>query len=175
METTAALFSQAELCEAAGIDRETANNWIKRGLLETSRLGGRKLRGRRLFSMLEICKAHLMNEVIKYLAIPVSDAAELASQAIAAFVKTERLTRIEDRQEAAFALALVSRQRAQWVVDLRRGGKALFSEKEAREARHPLAILPIAQAFVAIHQQCVKYLGADRRVLRAYHIRVVRR
>jgi hypothetical protein len=175
METTAALFSQAELCEAAGIDRETANNWIKRGLLETSTLGGRKLRGRRLFSMLEICKAHLMNETIKCLAIPASDAAEIADRAIAEFVKTEKLARIDDGQEPTFALALVSRHREQWVTDLRRGGKALFSEKESREARHPLAILPIAQAFVAIHQQCVKFLHADRRVRRGFRIPVARR
>jgi hypothetical protein len=57
METTVALFSQAELCEAAGIDRETANNWIKRGLLETTAVGGRKMRGRRLFSVLEIASS----------------------------------------------------------------------------------------------------------------------
>jgi hypothetical protein len=175
METTAALFTQAELCAAAGIDRDTANNWIKRGLLETSRLGGRKLRGRRLFSMLEICKAHLMNETIKYLSIPVSDAAEIASRAIAEFVKAEKLARIDDGQEPSFAIALVTRQGGRWVADLRRGSKALLSEKESREARHPLAILPIAQAFVAIHQQCVKFLHADRRVRRGFRIPVARR
>jgi hypothetical protein len=166
METTTALFSQAELCEAAGIDRQTANNWVKRGLLETSTLGGRKLRGRRLFSMLEICKAHLMNQAIKCLAIPVSDAAEVVSEAIAAFVKTEKLTRIEDDHEPSFAVTLVSRHRDRWITDLRRGGKALFSEKESREVRYPVAVLPISQAFVAIHHQCAKFLRADRRVRR---------
>src|SRR5947209_7968659 len=92
METTVALFSQAELCEAAGIDHETANNWIKRGLLETTAVGGRRMRGRRLFSMLEIYKAHLMQEMIKYLGIPPSHCVEIANRAIAEFAKAEKLT-----------------------------------------------------------------------------------
>src|SRR5437588_2876754 len=105
METTVALFSQAELCEAAGIDHETANNWIKRGLLETTAVGGRRMRGRRLFSMLEIYKAHLMNEAINYLGIPPSHCAEIANRAIAEFVRGEKLVRIGDDQEPAFAIA----------------------------------------------------------------------
>src|SRR6266566_1779758 len=124
METTVALFSQAELCQAAGIDHETANNWIKRGLLETTAVGGRRMRGRRLFSMLEIYKAHLMHEVIKHLGIPPSHCAEIASRAIAEFVKTEKLIRIDDDHEPSFAIALVARQHGKWITDLRFGSKA---------------------------------------------------
>jgi hypothetical protein len=158
METTAASFSQVELCEAAGIDHETANNWIKRGLLETTAVGGRKMRGRRLFSMLEIYKAHLMNEAITYLGIPPSHCAEIASRAIAAFVKAEKLTRIDDDHEPAFAIALVARQNGKWITDLRFGSKALFSSKEAQQVNNPLAILPISEAFTAIHRRCAKFL-----------------
>jgi hypothetical protein len=158
LETTVALFSQAELCEAAGIDHETANNWIKRGLLETAAVGGRKVRGRRLFSMLEIYKAHLMNEMIECLGIPPSHCAEIANRAIAEFAKTEKLVRIDDDHEPAFAIALVSRQRGKWVTDLRFGNKSLFSSTEAQQAENPLAILPLSQAFTIIHQRCLKFL-----------------
>ena len=158
METTVALFSQAELCEAAGIDHETANNWVKRGLLETTAVGGRKMRGRRLFSMLEIYKVHLMNEVIRFLAIPPSPSSEIASQAIAAFVKAEKLTRLDDDRQPTFAIALVARQRGKWVTDLRVGNKPLFSSTEAQQATNPLAILPISEAFTRVHRQCVKFL-----------------
>jgi hypothetical protein len=162
METTLALFSQAELCEAAGIDRETANNWIKRGLLETTAVGGRRMRGRRLFSMLEIYKAYLMNEAIEYLAIPPSHCAEIASRAIAEFAKKEKLTSIDDDHEPTFVIALVVRQRGKWVTDLRFGNKPLYSSKEAQQAAHPLAILPISEAFTATHQKCVKFLRTGR-------------
>jgi len=163
METNVALFSQVELCEAAGIDHETANNWIKRGLLETTAVGGRRMRGRRLFSMLEIYKAHLMNEMIEHLGIPPSHSAEIANRAITGFVKTEKLTRIDDDHEPAFAIALVARQRGKWVTDLRFGRESLFSSKEAQQAGNPLAVLPISEAFTRIHRQCVKFLRTGAR------------
>jgi len=159
MEITVALFSQAELCEAAGIDHETANNWIKRGLIETTAVGGRKMRGRRLFSMLEIYKAHLMNEAITYLGILPSHCADIANRAIAEFAKTEKLTRIDDDHEPTFAIALVSRQHGKWITDVRFGSKALFSSKEAQQVGNPFAILPISETFTAIHRHCVKFLG----------------
>jgi hypothetical protein len=139
METTVALFSQVELCEAAGIDHETANNWIKRGLLETTAVGGRKMRGRRLFSMMEIC-------------------AEIANRVITEFAKAEKLSRIDDNYEPTFAIALVSRQRGKWVTDLRFGNKPLYSSKEAQQVENPLAVLPVSEAFTAIHRQCAKFL-----------------
>jgi len=158
METTVALFSQAALCEAAGIDHETANNWIKRGLLERTAVGGRKMRGRRLFSMLEIYKARLMREMTRFLAIPPSHCAEIASRAIAEFVKTEKLIRIDDDHEPTLAIALVVRQRGKWVTDLRLGHSPLFSSMQTQQAETPLAILPISQAFITIHKQCAKFL-----------------
>jgi hypothetical protein len=161
MEITVALFSQAELCEAAGIDHETANNWIKRGLLERTAVGGRKMRGRRLFSMLEIYKAYLMNEMINYLRIPPSHCAEIANRAIAESAKAEKLVRIDDDHEPTFAIALVARQRGKWVTDLRFGNKALSSSKEAQQFGNPLAILPISEAFTAIHRQCAKFLRTN--------------
>ena len=170
METTVALFSQAELCEAAGIDHETANNWIKRGLLETTAVGRRKMRGRRFFSMLEIYKAHLMNEMIEHLGIPPSHCAEIASRVITEFVRTEKLTRIDDDQEPTFAIALVARRRGKWVTDLRFGNKPLFSSKETQQFGNPLAILPISQAFTRVHRQCVKLLRTSSESRRATSI-----
>ena len=158
MEMTVALFSQAELCEAAGIDHETANNWVKRGLLERTAVGGRKIRRRRLFSMLEIYKAHLMSEAITYLGIPPSHCAEIASRVITEFVKTEKLSRIEEDHEPSYAVAFVARQRGKWVTDLRFGNKLLFSSRDIEKTRQPLAILPMSHAFTTIHQSCVKFL-----------------
>jgi hypothetical protein len=162
METTAALFSQAELCQVAGIDHETANNWVKRGLLDTAAVGGRKMRGRRLFSLLEICKAHLMNEAVRSLGIAPSHCAEIANKAITQFVKAEKLGHIDDGQDLPFAVAVATRHRGQWVTELRSDRQSPYSTKEARQVVHPLAILPISQPVAAIHQQCVKLLRAGR-------------
>jgi Asp-tRNA(Asn)/Glu-tRNA(Gln) amidotransferase B subunit len=163
MDMTAALFSQAELCDAAGIENETANNWIKRGLLEPTKVGGRKIRGRRLFSLLDIFKAHLMNEAIKHLAMPPSQSAQIAKQAITTFIKTEELLQIRDDQKPEPTVACVVQQGNQWIVDVRAGGRALKSllsriDKEARLKEHPFAIFPISQAFNLVHQKCLEFL-----------------
>jgi hypothetical protein len=161
METTAALFSQAELCQVAGIDHETANNWVKRGLLDTAAVGGRKMHGRRLFSLLDICKAHLMNEAVRSLSIPPSHCAEIANKAITQFIKTEKLGHIEDGQDLPFAVAVATRHRGQWVTELR-SDQSPYATKEARQVVHPLALLPISQAFTSVHRQCAKVLRTGR-------------
>ena len=47
------LLSAAELGDAVGIDLETVNNWIRRGIISRAPIGGRQLRYR-LFSTKEV-------------------------------------------------------------------------------------------------------------------------
>src|SRR6202047_5292132 len=65
MDVCAATFSQRELCQITGLDTVTVDTWLIRGILETTKVDGRVLRGRRLFSVLtifdfhaEICREH---------------------------------------------------------------------------------------------------------------------
>jgi hypothetical protein len=58
------LISLSELAQVVGIDFETANNWIRRGIISRSAIGGRQLRNR-LFSMEEVYKAALKYELVK--------------------------------------------------------------------------------------------------------------
>src|ERR1700722_9057114 len=65
MDGRAATFSQRELCQITGLDTVTVDTWLIRGILETTKVDGRVLRGRRLFSVLtifdfhaEICREH---------------------------------------------------------------------------------------------------------------------
>jgi hypothetical protein len=94
--------------------------------------------------------------------IPPSHCSEIANRAIAEFAKTEKLVRIDDDHEPTFAIALVARQRGKWGTELRFGNKPLFSSSDIEGVRLPLAILPISQAFAAIHQSCVKFLRSSR-------------
>ena len=54
MDVRAATFSQRELCQITGLDTVTVDTWLIRGILETTKVDGRVLRGRRLFSVLTI-------------------------------------------------------------------------------------------------------------------------
>jgi hypothetical protein len=55
------VVSAAELGEVVGIDLETVNNWLRRGIISRAQIGGR----RRLFSRDEVYKAALTNELVK--------------------------------------------------------------------------------------------------------------
>jgi excisionase family DNA binding protein len=55
------VVSAAELGEVVGIDLETVNNWLRRGVIRRASVGGR----RRLFSRDEVYKAALTNELVK--------------------------------------------------------------------------------------------------------------
>jgi hypothetical protein len=60
----ATLVSAAELAKVIGTDLETINNWLRRGIITRARIGGRHLRTR-LFSMEEVYKTALKNELVK--------------------------------------------------------------------------------------------------------------
>jgi hypothetical protein len=56
------LVSAAELGEVIGADLETVSNWLRRGIISRSPIGGRQLRNR-LFSAEEVYKAALKHEL----------------------------------------------------------------------------------------------------------------
>jgi hypothetical protein len=67
-------FSSAELAEIIGIDFESVNNWIRRGIINRTPIGQRPLRNR-LFSKEEVYKAALKGELVN-LGIPPSPASD---------------------------------------------------------------------------------------------------
>jgi hypothetical protein len=71
------LVSSAELAEIVGMDLETINNWIRRGIISRTPIGGRQLRNR-LFSTDEVYKTALTSELVK-LGIAPSSAHEVVN------------------------------------------------------------------------------------------------
>jgi hypothetical protein len=72
------LVSSAELAHVIGIDLETINNWLRRGSIGRSPVGGRQMRNR-LFSMMEVYKAAFIADLVK-LGISPSSAAEAVAE-----------------------------------------------------------------------------------------------
>ena len=64
MDVRAATFSQRELCQITGLDMVTVDTWLIRGILETTKVDGRVLRGRRLFSVLAIFEAKVTADLV---------------------------------------------------------------------------------------------------------------
>jgi hypothetical protein len=74
------VLSQPQFCEAAGIDMRTANNWVARGVLVPTEIGGRQIKGTRLYSVTKAVEGRLIGELVKYHRIPPSDAARVAEK-----------------------------------------------------------------------------------------------
>ena len=62
----------AELAEIVGLELETVHNWIRRGIISRTPIGGRQVKSR-LFAKEEVYKAALKNGLVK-LGIPPSSA-----------------------------------------------------------------------------------------------------
>jgi hypothetical protein len=71
------LITAPELAKIIGVDMETINNWIRRGVISRVPIGGRQLKAR-LFSTDEVYKAALTSELVK-LGIQPSPAMEAAN------------------------------------------------------------------------------------------------
>ena len=78
MDVRAATFSQRELCQITGLDTVTVDTWLIRGILETTKVDGRVLRGRRLFSVLTIFEAKVTADLVNELAMGPSEASNVA-------------------------------------------------------------------------------------------------
>ena len=77
------LFRKRNVCQITGLDTVTVDTWLIRGILETTKVDGRVLRGRRLFSMLAIFEATVTAELVNGLAVPPSEASKVARCATA--------------------------------------------------------------------------------------------
>ena len=74
IQNSGTLVNSPELAEIIGVDLQTVNNWIGRGIISRTPLGGRQLRNW-LFSADEVYKTALKNELVQ-LGIPPSRASE---------------------------------------------------------------------------------------------------
>jgi hypothetical protein len=72
MDVQAGIFTQAELCQVSGLNSVTVDTWLIWGILRTTKVGGRTLRGRRLFSVLAIFEAKVTGELVTRLSLPPS-------------------------------------------------------------------------------------------------------
>jgi hypothetical protein len=72
------LVSSAELAQVAGIDLDTVNNSLKRGIISRSPIGGRQMKNR-LFQMETVYKAAFIADLVK-LGIPPSTAADAVNE-----------------------------------------------------------------------------------------------
>jgi hypothetical protein len=143
-----ALVSSAELAEIIGTDLQTVNNWIGRGIISRTPLGGRQLRNR-LFSADEVRKTALKNELVK-LGIPPSQASEAVDTLWKEWGKKEA-------PEGWNVYALLWPSNDKWSVALcsqkisggpfYKFGKSTKSSEEMKLPNQTCALIPMSDVF----------------------------
>jgi hypothetical protein len=138
------------------------NNWLRHGIINRARIGGRQLRNR-LFSVDEVYKAALKSDLVK-LGIPPSPANEAVNALWKAWDK-------KDAPEGWRIYAVMSPSNEKWNValcspkisggPLYKFGKSIGSKsiEEMDLPKQAFAVMPISEAFDRVTNKLDKVLG----------------
>jgi hypothetical protein len=164
MDVRAATFSQRELCQITGLDTVTVDTWLIRGILETTKVDGRVLRGRRLFSVLTIFEAKVTADLVNELAMGPSEASNVARCAGADWHapddwKRKVVEAIERSANVARVFLLVARADEGWITIpsyANKNGPPRFEpmSKYEKWLARPLAVLPASDLLSFVYKKC---------------------
>ena len=164
MDVRAATFSQRELCQITGLDTVTVDTWLIRGILETTKVDGRVLRGRRLFSVLAIFEAKVTADLVSELAMGPSEASKVARCAGADWHapddwKRKVVEAIERSAHFARVFLLVARADEGWITIpsyANKNGPPRFEpmSKYEKWLARPLAVLPASDLLSFVYKKC---------------------
>jgi hypothetical protein len=164
MDVRAATFSQRELCQITGLDTVTVDTWLIRGILETTKVDGRVLRGRRLFSVLTIFEAKVTADLVNELAMGPSEASNVARCAGADWHapddwKRKVVEAIERSANVARVFLLVARADEGWITIpsyANKNGPPRFEpmSKYEKWLARPVAVLPASDLLSFVYKKC---------------------
>ena len=142
----------------------TVDTWLIRGILETTKVDGRVLRGRRLFSVLAIFEAKVTADLVSGLAMVPSEASKVARCAGADWHapddwKRKVVEAIERSANVARVFLLVARADEGWVTIpsyANKNGPPRFEpmSKYEKWLARPLAVLPASDLFSFVYKKC---------------------
>jgi hypothetical protein len=157
-ETPPTLISSAELAEIVGVDFETINNWIRRGVIARALIGTGQLRSR-LFSTKEVYKAAFTTELVQLGIAPSS-----ASEAVDAIWEEWRATEPPKGQKV---YAVVVPTKGKWTAALCSQGSsggplyqgAGSGRVQIELPKHAFAVIPISDVFEYVSRKMLALLG----------------
>ena len=157
---TNVLVSAAELGDAIGAEPETVNNWIRHDIISRAPIGGRQVARHRLFTMEEVYKAALTNELVK-LRVPPSPASRAANEVWKELNKIELLD-----GKTIYAMILPSGDG--WTASLcwqsRSGGPLHgMGKREIELPKRAFAMIPMTDVLGDVTNKLQKFLSDAKR------------
>ena len=163
------VLSQVQFCEVAGIDMRTANNWVARKVVTPSEIGGRQIKGTRLYSVTKAFQGRLIGELVNYHRIPPSDAAKIAEKVTeAGWIRhwTDAFERGGSGISSFMLVAWVNGRIAyQQVAGNASTGFPDFSSVKKDDIEgffdHPFIVLPLSRLYREVYEKCREISAGD--------------
>jgi hypothetical protein len=164
------LLSQPQFCEVAGIDMQTANNWVARQVLAPTEIGGRQIKGTRLYSVTKAFQGRVIGELVQFHRIPPSEAAKVAEEVVEAGWVAHWTRAFEKGGPYIHSFMLVAwiknRVAYQQISGDPTTGRPDFSSVKAGDVdyffEHPFVVLPLSQLYLAVFNKCSKILSGAK-------------
>ena len=164
------LLSQPQFCEVAGIDMLTANNWVARRVLLPTEIGGRQIKGTRLYSVTKAFEGKLIGELVKAHKIPPSDAAKVAEKVVGAGWVGHWTRAFQSGGSHIPSFMLVAwvegRLAYQQIAGDPATGRPDFSSVKASDVdcflEHPFLVVPLSQLYLDVFNKCSKILSGAK-------------
>jgi hypothetical protein len=155
------LVSSAELAQVAGIDLDAVNNWLQRGIISRSPIGGRQMKNR-LFQMETVYKTAFIADLVK-VGIPPSTAADAVNELWRQWggkepVEERRLYALIVPTDGNWAVLLASQK--PWGGALHRLGR---SSGEIELPKQAFSVIPISDVLERVSKAVASLLGKQRR------------
>jgi hypothetical protein len=172
LDVQTGVFTQAELSTITGLNTVTVDTWLIRGILQTTKVGGRTLKGRRLFSVLAIFEGAVIGELVSRLAMGPSEAAKVARCAAADWNTPDdwkpRVIAAAERTSTKVArvFLVIVRNKDGWltvpVYGSKDGPPVLEpGSKYERWFANAVAILPASDLLSSVYVRCKKIATDD--------------
>lgn len=173
LDVKAPILSQPQFCTAADADMVTVNNWIARGVLQPTEIGGRQIKFTRLFSVTKAYEGRIISELVRHDKIGPADASKVVEAAeVAALAQKGGWVEHWARALSAGRPFIPAFTVVAWLNDCfdaqvingdKKGWPDFSSASGMRRFfDHPFLILPSSGLFVDVWHKCVALLDNER-------------
>jgi hypothetical protein len=161
------ILTQLQFCQAAGIDMVMANNLVARRILLPSEIGGRHIKGTRLYSISKAYEGRIISETATHHKVPLADAAAIARLATQGGYIEHWARALDADRPLIPAFMVVAWSKGCYDKQIINGDKSGWPDFSSvpnlrrRFFRHPFMVLPLLDFFVDVRQKCLAMLTSD--------------
>lgn len=160
------ILSQTQFCAVVGADMVTVNNWVARKVLTPTEIGGRQIKGTRLYSMSSAYAGRIIAELVRHHKIPPSDAAMIAELATKGGWIEHWARALEGKGKFVPAYMLVAWRDDCYESQIVNGDKDDLPDLSVKEAKpflgHPFIVLPLTTLFFDVFSKCKEMLMPEK-------------